>query len=133
MREKHEIVYVKAARNSVCLQPQVKLSDVMSVECADPAICAGIKNMTLYSFQGQKNENPKQKGKKKRVEVFSILKVIELITQEYPEVEVVSYGEQDFVVEYIVAPFAPKWLEIVKVVILCIIIILSHYLYLNFQ
>ena len=55
MREKHEIVYVKAARNSVCLQPQVKLSDVMSVECADPAICAGIKNMTLYSFQGQKS------------------------------------------------------------------------------
>lgn len=125
MREKHEIVYVKAARNSVCLQPQVKLSDVMSVECADPAICAGIKNMTLYSFQGQKNENPKQKGKKKRVEVFSILKVIELITQEYPEVEVVSYGEQDFVVEYIVAPFAPKWLEIVKVVILCIIIFMG--------
>lgn len=125
MKEKHEIVYVKASRNSVCQQPQVKLSDVMSVECANPAICAGIKNMTLYSFQAQKDMDKKQSGKKKRVEVFSILKVIDLIVQEYPDVEVVSYGEQDFVVEYIAAPFAPKWLEIIKVVILCIIIFMG--------
>lgn len=120
MREKREIVYVKAERNSVCYEPQVKLSDVMSVECTDPAICAGIKKKTLYSFA--KNEEIK---KKKRVEVFSILNVIELIKQDYPEVEVVSYGEQDFVVEYITAPVQPKWLEIGKVVLLCIIIFMG--------
>lgn len=120
MREKHEIVYVKAERNSVCYEPQVKLSDVMSVECADPVICAGIKNKTLYSFA--KNEDI---NKKKRIEVFSILNVIELIKQDYPEAEVVSYGEQDFVVEYITAPVQPKWLEICKVVVLCIIIFLG--------
>lgn len=120
MREKHEIVYVKAERNSVCCEPQVKLSDVMSVECADPVICAGIKNKTLYSFA--KNED---KGKKKRIEVFSILTVIELIKQDYPQVEVVSYGEQDFVVEYMDAKVQPKWLEIGKVVLLCIIIFMG--------
>lgn len=120
MKEKHEIVYVKAERNSVCYEPQVKLSDVMSVECADPVICAGIKNKTLYSFA--KNEDI---NKKKRIEVFSILNVIELIKQDYPEAEVVSYGEQDFVVEYITAPVQPKWLEICKVVVLCIIIFLG--------
>lgn len=120
MKEKHEIVYVKAERNSVCYEPQVKLSDVMSVECADPVICAGIKNKTLYSFA--KNEDI---NNKKRIEVFSILNVIELIKQDYPEAEVVSYGEQDFVVEYITAPVQPKWLEICKVVVLCIIIFLG--------
>lgn len=113
-------MYVKAERNSVCYEPQVKLSDVMSVECADPVICAGIKNKTLYSFA--KNEDI---NKKKRIEVFSILNVIELIKQDYPEAEVVSYGEQDFVVEYITAPVQPKWLEICKVVVLCIIIFLG--------
>lgn len=119
MKEKHETVYVKAARNSVCYNPQIKISDVMSVECKDPAICAGIKNKTLYSFE-KNNSN-----KKKRIEVFSILKVIDLILQDYPEVEVFSYGEQDFVVEYVAAPMASKWMEICKVILLCILIFLG--------
>lgn len=115
----HEIVYVKADRNSVCYEPQIKLSDVLSVECANPAITAEIKNMTLYSF-GQIEGK-----KKKRVEVFSILKVIEMITKEYPQVEVVSYGEQDFVVEYVPIQIAPKWREICKAVVLCILVFLG--------
>ena len=88
----------------------------MSVQCADPAICAGIKNKTLYTFQ--KNDGTKKEGKKKkRMEVFSMLKVIELIQTDYPEVEVVSIGEQDFVVQLLDAPMAPKWLETLKVVV----------------
>lgn len=112
----HEIVYIKADRNSVCCEPQVRLSDVLSVECNNPALLAGIKNMTLYSFENIES------SKKKRVEVFSILKVIEMITREYPETEVVSYGEQDFVVEYVPVKIAPKWREICKAVVLCVII-----------
>ena len=61
----------------------------MSVQCADPVICAGVKNKTLYTFKKD------EKHKKKRIEVFSILKVIEMIQADFPEVEVVSYGEQD--------------------------------------
>lgn len=116
MKEKHETVYVKADRNSVCTNPQVKIMDVMSVQCADAAICAGIKNKTLYTF---KKENT---SKKKRVEVFSILNVIDLILADYPDVEVVSYGEQDFVVEYVQMPISPKWAEISKVILLCIVV-----------
>ena len=80
MKEKREAVYVKADRNSVCHDPQIKIMDVMSVECTDPAICAGIKNKTLYHFA------PNESSKKKRIEVFSILNVIQLILEEYPEV-----------------------------------------------
>ncbi len=115
MKEKHETVYVKADRNSVCTNPQIKIMDVMSVQCPDPAICAGIKNKTLYTF------DRKDTSKKKRIEVFSILNVIDLIQEDYPQVEVVSYGEQDFVVEYVQMPVSPKWMEIVKVILLCIV------------
>lgn len=115
MKEKREIVYVKADRNSVCNNPQIKIMDVMSVQCQDPAICAGIKNKTLYTFKQIDT------SKKKRIEVFSILNVIDLIKADYPEVEVVSYGEQDFVVEYVRIPVSPKWMEIAKVVLLCIV------------
>ena len=119
MKEKREAVYVKADRNSVCHDPQIKIMDVMSVECTDPAICAGIKNKTLYHFA------PNESSKKKRIEVFSRLNVIQLILEEYPEVEVVSYGEQDFVVEYVAAPMGSKAMEILKLVVLCIVIFLG--------
>lgn len=119
MKEKKQTVYLKADRNSVSRVPQIKIQDVMSVQCADPAICAGIKNKTLYTFQ------KKDSKKKKRIEVFSILKVIELIENDYPDVEIVSYGEQDFVVEFVDAPVAPKWLEIVKVVVMVVVIFLG--------
>ena len=55
MKEKRETVYVKAERNSVCHDPQIRIMDVMSVECTDPAICAGIKNKTLYHFAPEQN------------------------------------------------------------------------------
>ena len=63
----------------------------MSVQCADSAICAGIKNKTLYTFK--KNDDQKKEGKKKkRMEVFSMLNVIERIQTDYPDVEIaVSY------------------------------------------
>lgn len=124
MKEKQQIVYLKADRNSVCHDPKIKIQDVMSVQCADPAICAGIKNKTLYTFQ--KNDGTKKEGKKKkRMEVFSMLKVIELIQTDYPEVEVVSIGEQDFVVQLLDVPMAPKWLETLKVVVMVVVIFLG--------
>lgn len=119
MKEKREIVYVKADRNSVCHDPKIKIQDVMSVQCSDPVICAGIKNKTLYTFQKEK------KSKKKRIEVFSVLNVIDLILADYPDVEVVSYGEKDFIVEYVVMPIAPKWLENLKLIVICIVIFLG--------
>ena len=66
MKEKREIVYLKADRNSVCHDPKIKIQDVMSVQCADPAICAGIKNKTLYTFK--KNDYQKKEGRKKKNE-----------------------------------------------------------------
>ena len=121
MKEKREIVYLKADRNSVCHDPKIKIQDVMSVQCADPAICAGIKNKTLYTFK--KNDDQKKEGKKKkRMEVFSMLNVIERIQTDYPDVEIVSIGEQDFVVQLLDAPMAPKWLETLKVVVMVVVI-----------
>ena len=124
MKEKREIVYLKADRNSVCHDSKIKIQDVMSVQCADPAICAGIKNKTLYTFK--KNDDQKKEGKKKkRMEVFSMLNVIERIQTDYPDVEIVSIGEQDFVVQLLDAPMAPKWLETLKVVVMVVVIFLG--------
>ena len=62
MKEKHETVYVKADMNSVCYEPQIKIMDVMSVQCSDPAIAAGVKNKTLYTFKKDVGEKEAHRG-----------------------------------------------------------------------
>ena len=72
MKEKREIVYLKADRNSVCHDPKIKIQDVMSVQCADPAICAAIKNKTLYTFK-KNDDQKKERKKKERSQIYDIL------------------------------------------------------------
>ena len=52
---------------------------------------------------------------------FSVLKVIELIGQEFPNVEIQNIGEKDFVIEY-VPKEEPKWLLYLKTAVLCVLI-----------
>jgi stage V sporulation protein AA len=54
-----------------------------------------------------------------------MLKVIELIQTDYPEVEVVSIGEQDFVVQLLDVPMAPRWMETIKVIVMVVVIFLG--------
>lgn len=63
MKEKREIVYLKADRNSVCHDPKIKIQDVMSVQCADPAICAGIKIKHCIRLRKMMTRKKKEKRK----------------------------------------------------------------------
>ena len=88
-----ETVYIKADRNVEVTDPCVKLGDILSMECANPTVLPKLKTIKLLRFHGvdKKTQN--------RVAV-SILKVIECIHAEYPEIEVQNLGEQDFIITY---------------------------------
>ena len=94
----------------------VTLGDIAKMECTDMSIVRQLKQKKIFSFQDVK------KKEKNVFQVFSILKIIELIHEDYPNVDVTNEGEQDFIVEYIPNPDKPKWLEVVKVALLCIVI-----------
>ncbi len=57
-----------------------------------------------------------------QMEFFTMLRVISLIQEKYPQVQVESIGEQDFIVEYQTKTPAPAWMNHCKVAILCIVI-----------
>ena len=80
-----ETVYIKADRNVEVTDPCVKLGDILSMECANPTVLPKLKTIKLLRFHGvdKKTQN--------RVAV-SILKVIECIHAEYPEIEVQNLG-----------------------------------------
>ncbi len=80
--------YVKASGNCIVYNKNITLGDVLKVECTNIGILRTIKQMELYQFNHEHSV------------VFSILKVIEIIHQDYPNLEVVNCGESDFIVEY---------------------------------
>lgn len=86
-----ETLYLKAEKNVEVKEPQVWLKDVAKVYCADPHVSAKVKAIKLYRFG---NEEQKR-------QVFSILKIIELINEACSNVSVENIGETDVLVEWV--------------------------------
>ena len=81
-------VYIKANGNCIVYDKNITLGDVLKIECTDLGMLRAIKQMDLYGFNHEHSV------------VFSVLKVVERIHRDYPQVEVINCGESDFVVEY---------------------------------
>lgn len=104
------IVYIKANGNCLVYNKNITLGDVLKIECSNMGILRAIKQMDLYRFSHQ------------HAVVFSILKVIERIHQDYPNLEVVNCGETDFVVEYQLNSVKNPWMEKIKLILVAIIV-----------
>lgn len=112
-----EILYLKIDRNVVVHQPAVVLKDIASLTCTNYAIINKLKTLKIHHFHELQN----QKKARSQIEVFSVLKIIELIGKEYPNLEIENMGENDFLLEYVPSE-SPKWKEIVKATFICILI-----------
>lgn len=103
-------IYVKASGNCIVYDKNITLGDVLKIECTNLAVLRAIKQIKLYQFNHEHSV------------VFSILKVIELIHQEYPSVEIVNCGESDFIVEYQKSTVKSKVWERIKLILIAIIV-----------
>lgn len=112
-----EIVYLKIEQNVLVKDRHVTLQDIASLESSDAALLRQLKQKKIHTFADGIGD---KKPKKQQV-VFSILKIVELIHEEYPAVLVVNEGESDFVLEY--DPKLPKnrWWEYPLVALLCVV------------
>lgn len=113
-----ETLYLKIAQNTVVTDRHVKLSDIAKMECADEAIVRQLKQKKIYTFE----EAVSTKRKKNQIKVFSVLKIIALIHEEYPSLDISNEGESDFMIEYTPDGTKPKLLNAVKTGVLWVII-----------
>lgn len=88
-----ETVYIKADRDIEVTKPDVTLGDVLTLECANPAIVSRLKTIKLLKFRHTDNKHQNRTA-------VSILKVIQCIHEYYPNIEVQNMGETDFIVTY---------------------------------
>lgn len=117
MSNQNQTVYLKVGQNVLVTDRHVTLSDIAKLECSDQAILRQLKQKKIFSFK----EATEGKRKKQRV-VFSVLKLIELIHEEYPGVDITNEGESDFILEYLPKPEESRWITTTKTVMLSIIV-----------
>lgn len=101
-----ETLYLKAERSVEVTQDDVFLKDVAKVYCADKNIAARTRAIKLHSFSKQE----------KKRQVFSILKLIEMINQSCPNVSVENIGEADILVERVNVDKHKSGIQTVKVI-----------------
>ena len=86
-----KVLYLKAEQNAEVMQTQVCVKDIASVYCSDRSITSKVKALKIYQFQEEKRKR----------QVISILRVIELIEKECPAVTVESVGENATLIELV--------------------------------
>lgn len=105
-----ETIYIKASGNCIVYDKKVTLSDVIKIECTNVGMLRRIKQMDFYRFSHE------------HAQAFSILKVIERIHMDYPNIEIVNCGESDFIVEYQMDTIKNPVFEKLKLVLISVIV-----------
>lgn len=90
MAMNRETVYIKGDRNAEVTNPDVKLGDILSIECGNKDIIPRIKALKLLKVTKQGEQRF----------VISILRIIEIIHEQYPTLEIQNMGETDLIVTY---------------------------------
>lgn len=103
-------IYIKASGNCIVYDRNITLGDVLKIECTDMGTLRKIKQMDFYRFNHE------------HAVVFSVLKVIERIHKDYPNIEIENCGEADFVVEYQKSTVKNKFIEKLKLAVISIIV-----------
>lgn len=111
-----KILYLKVERNTLAKDRNVKLSDVATLLCSDESVTRQLKQLKIYTFSDDK------KAPKEQEQVFSVMKLFEMIGKEYPGIQIENIGEVDFVVEYKKNGEPAKWAEYVKAAVLSVVI-----------
>lgn len=109
-------LHLKIGRNTVVWDRQVRLSDIADMECTDEAALRQLKQKKIYTFREDTG------SRKNQLVVVSVLKIMEEIHKDYPELEISNEGETDFIIEYVPFPEKREWTTITKTIVLCMLI-----------
>ena len=120
MSANSETIYLKIPQNILVHDRNVTLGDVASITSSNEAMVRQLKQKKIYSFA----DGPIQGKKPKKIQrkIFSILKIIELIHEEYPNAEVDNEGETDFIIEYKKDGAENQAWAVCKTILVCILV-----------
>lgn len=104
-------VYLKCERNIEVQSPDVFLSDIATVRCADKVMAARLQAVKVHHFPPDSD---------KRV-VISTLKLVDLMERECENIHVEIVGEPDVLVEWIFVNKYKGWRQWLKTILVCLV------------
>ena len=104
-------VYLKCDRNVEVQSPDVFMTDMGSLRCSDPVTAAKLKSLKVHHFG---------KEDTKRC-VISTLKLVELMENTCPDINVQIVGEPDVLVEWISVNRHVGWQQWLKAALVCLV------------
>lgn len=104
-------IYIKAEQNVEVSNKEVTLGDVVKMECVDKDLLAKLKVKKLLRIQNEGSHRL----------VVSILKIVEIIHEEFPNLEVQNMGVTDIIVTYEGEKNKHKTFEVIKVIMVVIV------------
>lgn len=107
-----DTLYIKMSRSVEITSATVTLGDVAKLECSNKNIVNKLKPMKLMTIA--------ETGNKRYI--VSVMRIIELIDKDYPNIQINNIGETDCVVEYSRGKPQNTFFETVKVIFVCLII-----------
>lgn len=106
-----ETLYIKLEQNIAVNEPMIVIGHIAQMWCKDKDVLSKCMALKLTNI-------PTQKGRY----LYSVFDIVQLIQQNYPDVEVENLGETDFIVEYGLNQKGNKIWEWVRTLFISIII-----------
>ena len=105
-----DIVYLKLSESCLADKKKVKIKDVAKVLSANADLKFGVEKLELMSFSGSKEQ-----------QVISVMYILQLIHQSFPDCTVMPLGATEVVVYYRTYDTGDKAKQILKFVLICFV------------
>lgn len=104
-------IYLKMDAKIKLSKDVVRIGDLGKIYCEESTVANKIKTLQIYRFQKSDHNRC----------VIGVLKVVELIHQDFPAFTVDIVGETETIVEQITKKNTPRWLEYVKIALVSLV------------
>jgi stage V sporulation protein AA len=109
---KNEYLYIKVDKNSLVNKKRVLMKDVVKLYGANKAMVNDLNHTEILQIKTDRKANY----------IFSILKIVEIISEKYPNVEIINEGEIDFIIHYDPPKPENKLVDVLKTILVSIIV-----------
>lgn len=105
-----DLVYLKLSESCLADKKKVKVKDVAKVLSANADLKFGVEKLEIMSFSGSKEQ-----------QVISVMYILQLIHQSFPDCTVMPLGATEVVVYYRTYDTGDKAKQILKFVLICFV------------
>lgn len=113
-------VYIKMEQKTQVMKQDVTVADLGCVFCTDTNAQNYVRSIRVHKFAKEYMEKGQSADRPARV-IISVLQIVKLIQEKYPNYSVMNLGEADIVVELVKVNKRKTFLVWIKIALVCFI------------